>query len=238
MGHAQAMALAEVESQRLLEVVGRLKADDWSRPTDCTGWDVKALLSHVLGAIEANARFLEFVRQFRTATKAAKRNGTLMIDEMTALQVCEHAPLSVGQLSDRLKGTTKKAVRGRRRMPPLLRSMPIKPGAPLEGSIKMGYLVGTIMNRDYWMHRVDLTRAVGAENVLTPEHDGLIVADVVSSWALSHGQPFHLVLSGPAGGTFSQGADGEDIQLDAVEFCRALSGRAAGAGLLSHGVLF
>ena len=47
--HREAMALAEEEATRLLDVVDQLADDDWIRPTDCDGWDVKALLSHVLG---------------------------------------------------------------------------------------------------------------------------------------------------------------------------------------------
>ena len=96
------------------------------------------------------------------------------------------------------------------------------------------------MNRDYWMHRVDLTRATGTELVLTPAHDGRLVSDVVAEWARTHGQPFTLVLDGPAGGTFVRGsAPGrDDLRLGAVEFCRTLSGRATGAGLLGHGIPF
>ena len=36
-----------------------------------------------------------------------------------------------------------------------------------------------ILTRDTWMHRVDISRATGRDLVLTAEHDGRIVADVV-----------------------------------------------------------
>jgi hypothetical protein len=94
------------------------------------------------------------------------------------------------------------------------------------------------MNRDFWMHRVDLTRATGLKLVLTSEHDGVIVADVVNEWARAHGQAYKLILEGVAGGSFAQGQRGEAIRLDAVEFCRVLSGRGHGAGLLSQKVPF
>ncbi len=64
----------------------------------------------------------------------------------------------------------------------------------------MGYLLDVILTRDPWMHRVDIARATGRDLVLTPEHDGRIVADVVAEWARRHGQPFTLTLTGPAGG--------------------------------------
>jgi hypothetical protein len=116
--------------------------------------------------MEGNVRAREFVRQYRAATKAAKRSGLPMIDEMTALQVRDHAVLTTVEMAGRLRDSAPEAVRGRRRMPGLLRAVPFKPGPPVEGSWKVGYLVGTIMNRDYWMHRVDLARATGTELVL------------------------------------------------------------------------
>jgi hypothetical protein len=117
--------------------------------------------------------------------------------------------------------------------------MPMKEevgGVPETG--KLGYLFETILTRDPWMHRVDIARATGREVVLTPEHDGRIVADVIAEWARRHGQPFTLELTGPIGGTFVGGEGGEHITIDAVELCRILSGRAEGTGLLAHPVPF
>jgi uncharacterized protein (TIGR03083 family) len=242
IGHAEAMALAQAEAERLLDVVDQLTEDDWSRPTDCDGWDVKALLSHVLGAFEGNARAREFFRLYRYAVREAKRSGKPMIDEMTAIQVHERAQQTHAELARRLHEVAPAAVRGRRRFPAVVRTLPFKPGEPFGGTWTMGYLVDVIMGRDNWMHRIDLTRATDLELVLTPEHDGRIVADVVAEWARRHGQPFHLVLDGPAGGTYSQGDgngdDGEPLELDAIRFCRVLSGRDTGPGLLSTEVPF
>jgi hypothetical protein len=80
-----------------------------------------------------------------------------------------------------------------------------------------------IMTRDPWMHRVDISHATGAPLVLTADHDGVLVDDVVQEWAARHGRPFTLRLTGPAGGTWGEG--GPELEFDAVEFCRALSGR-------------
>ena len=89
------------------------------------------------------------------------------------------------------------------------------------------------------MHRVDITRATGRELVLTPDHDGMLVADVVAEWAQRHGRPYRLRLTGPAGGSWRGRARGDsDHELDAVEFCRVLSGRGQGAGLLAEQVPF
>jgi hypothetical protein len=69
---------------------------------------------------------------------------------------------------------------------------------------------------------------------LTADHDCRLVADIVAEWAGIHRPPFELVLDGPAGGKFSQGADGERVEIDALDFIRTLSGRLPGAGVLSH----
>jgi hypothetical protein len=53
-----------------------------------------------------------------------------------------------------------------------------------------------------------------------------------------HDVPFTLVLDGPAGGTFTQGGGGKEIHLDAIEFCRLVSGRGQGGGLLTRQIPF
>jgi uncharacterized protein (TIGR03083 family) len=251
------MALATTEADRLLAVVDRLDPDDWTRPTDCTGWDVKALLSHMLGSMEGSAGVREFVRTYRLAVKAARASGGPLVDELTARHVDEHAVLAPEEIARRLHVMAPKAIRGRRRPPALLRRLPIDPGAPLP-KWTLGYLLDVIIGRDNWMHRVDLCRATGQELVLTAGHDSRIVADVVAEWARAHGRPFRLVLDGPAGGRFAHRPTGQgveappaeadprptpdgavdELQLDAVEFCRIVSGRGSGPGLLAQEVTF
>jgi uncharacterized protein (TIGR03083 family) len=247
MNHTEAMQLAATEYDRFIAVVDRLGPDDWSKRTDNELWDVKALVAHVLGMMDMNASIRESMRQQRTAGKAAKRNGTFQVDELTGLQVAKHVDRPEGDLKTRVRTTAPKALAGRRRTPALMRAMPMNPGPPFAEKWKLGYLVDTILTRDTWMHRVDLCRATGQELELSPDHDGRIVADVVDEWARRHGRPYTLVLTGPAGGTWNQGDGGErsahssappDIELDAVEFCRILSGRGTGSGLLTQGVPF
>lgn len=110
-------------------------------------------------------------------------------------------------------------------------------GPPL-GTRPLGYLMDRIFTRDAWLHRLDICRATGRSPELTTDHDGRLVADIVQEWAKTHGQPYRLTLSGPAGGSWSSGSGGKQIELDAVEFARVLSGRAAGSGLLATQVPF
>jgi hypothetical protein len=94
--------------------------------------------------------------------------------------------------------------------------------------------VDVILTRDPWMHRLDIARAVGLDPELTADHDGVLVAE----WAQRHGSPYRLRLTGPAGGTCSAEDDGPELELEATEFCRLVSGRGTGTGLLAEQIPF
>ena len=237
---AEAEVLATNEYVRLVEQLRTLAGDDWVQPTDCPEWDVRAMAGHNVGMMADFTSLRSVMRRMRAASKAAKVVGGAVVDSMTAMQVAENAALTPSELIARAEEVGPKAARWRATAPRPLRRMPIKEsvgGVP--ETWRIGYLLDTILTRDPWMHRVDVARATGRELVLTPDHDGRIVADVVAEWARRHGQPFDLTLTGPAGGRFSAGdTAGESITIDAVEFCRILSGRATGSGLLTQEVPF
>ena len=90
----------------------------------------------------------------------------------------------------------------------------------------MGELCAVILTRDVWTHRLDLARAARQQSAIDPRVDGRIVADIVADWAAAPRQPFTLVLTGPAGGTFTpaRGA-GSSLSLDALDFARVMAGR-------------
>ena len=238
LDRAEAATLAEAENARFADLVGSLGDDDWTRRTDCPAWDVRAVAAHVLGAMESPASLREFVHQVRAGGRAA--GDRPLIDGITEVQVAERAHLSTSQLVERLTAMAPRAARARRVLPAPLRRIPIKQDvAGVAETWTLGYLYDVIYTRDTWMHRVDIARATGRSVALTAEHDGRIVADVVAEWARRHGRPFRLHLEGPAGGVFvGGGGDGEEITLDAVEFCRILSGRREGTGLLTQPVPF
>jgi len=96
------------------------------------------------------------------------------------------------------------------------------------------YLLDVGFTRDVWAHRIDIHAAIDRPMHPTADHDGRLVADIVGEWAGIHGQPFELILEGPAGGKFGNGGDGERVDIDAIEFVRILSGRLPGAGILSY----
>ncbi len=238
IGHDEAMDLAAVECDRLLNVADGLLEQDWLQLTDCPAWNVKEMLAHLLGMFEAQADGEERMRQFKIATAAVEQTGCLRIDAMTALQVREHAALSSHELREALHETVPRALAGRAATTAEQRAAPFPPGLPGEAMWTFGYLFDLILTRDPWIHRVDICRSVGRDIELTEDHDGRIVADVVADWARRHGEPFSLTLTGPAGGRFSAGTGGADLEVDSVAFCRILSGRAPGSGLLATRVPF
>lgn len=236
MRYADWMTAAEEEYDRLLRVLGGLAPQDWARPTDCTEWDVRQTVAHLVGAAEGNARVREGMRQLRLGRRLVQP-GQDEVDGINALQVQERQDATPGQLLQALADVAPRAVRGRRRIPAPVRAVRVPFGPPL-GTRPLGYLMGRCYTRDAWMHRIDICRATGVPLELTPEHDGRLVADVVDEWAAAHGRPYDLVLTGPAGGGFGSGPDGERIELDAIEFVRVLAGRGAGEGLLATSVPF
>jgi uncharacterized protein (TIGR03083 family) len=213
----------------------------WASQTECPDWDVRRMYLHLLGACESGASTREFLHQMLTARRHQKEHGGPLEAALSATQVAERIDLTPAQLTARFAAVAPVTVRKRSRVPALMRKATMKVDGPVVEKWSLGYLIDTIYLRDAWLHRVDVTRATGAALVLTAGHDGRIVADVVAEWARRHGRPFTLRLDGPAGGTFTGGRPAETdplIHLDAVQFCRILSGRADGEGLLSTVVPF
>jgi len=236
--HDDAMAVAAVEYDRLLELVDRFRPQDWARQTDCPGWDVRDVVSHLLGWMKANADPAEAGRQLAVAAREAEEQGILRLDAQTALHVREHADLSPGEVSAAVHEWAGRALVGRTAAPAEQRAGTLSTGLPGESDWTLGYVIDVVFTRDLWMHRIDLCRATGQPLQVTSDHDGRIVADVVADWARRHGRSFTLRLDSPAGGSFTAGSNGPELRLDAIEFCRILSGRSPADGLLATFVPF
>lgn len=228
--------LAAAEHRRFEELLRSLDPGDWSRPTACPAWDVRAMAGHVLGMTRMTASLRETVGQ---NVAAARAGGG--IDALTGLQVRRTAGLPVEELLDSYAATAPRSVRGRRRLSRVIGRLTLPEEQVVGGRAerwRFGFLLDVVLTRDTWMHRTDIALATGRELHLTADHDGVLVADVVAEWAQRHGRPYRLRLTGPAGGTWSAGTGGEELELDAVAFCRVLSGRGEGAGLLAEQVPF
>lgn len=239
-----AMRLAAHEYEMFVAQLRELSPEDWSRPTTCPEWDVHAMACHVLGMAEFAASVPEQIRQSRAASKA----GGLFIDALTALQVDKHITRTPADVVARLTVVGPRAAAGRRRTPSLVRRIrmadqPVEETGTQTERWTLGYMTDVILTRDTWMHRSDIAVATGREMTLRADHDGVLVADVAAEWAGRHGQPCTLTLTGPAIGSWTfrgsaPAADPPVLELDAVEFCRILSGRGSGLGLLATRVPF
>jgi uncharacterized protein (TIGR03083 family) len=234
IGRAEARVLAEREFVRFAELVSSLTPEEWQTATDCTGWDVRRLTLHVLGSADAQASFPQFLHQLRRGLPLNKEiDSHHWVDGLNELQIRERSHLSNAELVAQLQAIGPKAVRGRWGTPAPMRYLPVPFGPPV-GWEPLKYLLDVGFTRDVWAHRIDIHAVIDRPMHLTADHDGRLVADIVGEWAAIHGQPFELVLDGPAGGQFNQGVGGEHVRIDAIEFIRVLAGRRPGTGVLRH----
>ena len=231
--HKEAAALLRTEYARFLALLRSLDDADWGRPTDCTRWDVRTVAAHVVTWAETMTIPQLLSVQWRGKRLAPDGDGE--ISGMNEVLVRESKNATGPYLAARLQRVVPRSVAARASLLPPMRRFPVG----LTGAtVSLGFVNDHIYTRDTWIHRVDISRATGRSMLLTQDHDGRIVEDIVADWAERHGRPYHLVLGGPAGGDFATGDGGEEYRLDAVEFCRLVSGRSSAAGLLTTRVPF
>jgi len=230
----EAKALAAAEFEKFAALTASLTPAEWATDTDCVGWDVRTMVLHVLGSADAQVSPLVFLHQLRRGLPLNKEiDSHHWVDGLNELQIRERSQLSNDEVIAQLAKVGQKAVKGRFGTPLPMRYVPVPFGDPI-GWKPVNYLLEVGFTRDTWAHRVDIHAAIGRPMELDSAHDGRLVADIVGEWAELHGEPFDLHLTGPAGGTFSQGRGGEQVELDALDFVRTLAGRLPGAGVLRH----
>ena len=234
ISRTEARVLADEEFRRFADLMASLSDDDFSQPTECTGWDVRKVTLHVLGSAEAQASVREFLHQLRRGLPLNREIAAHhWVDGLNELQIRERDHLTNAELVAAPAAVGPKAVEGRWRTPPPMRYLPIPFGPPI-GWEPLKYLLDVGFKRDVWAHRIDVCSALGRPMQMTPGHDGRLLADIVTEWAELHGEPFELVLEGPAGGKFAQGEGGERVEIDGADFVRTLAGRLPGVGVLRH----
>ncbi len=228
---AEADGLAAAAYAALLDDLSGLSDADWQRPTDCDAWTVRDMVAHLVGAAAGHASLPTFVRQYVWGMTHRKAHGGSSLDAMNARQIDDQRALSADALVELLAELAPRAVVGRARLAHYLGWAPINLEAAgswyvgMPTRTTMGDLCAVVLTRDVWAHRLDLARAVGHTPSVDPGVDGRIVADIVADWAIRHGRPFSLVLTGDAGGTFGAGRAGEHLTLDALAFARLMAGR-------------
>ena len=123
-----AMRLAATEYARVAAQLELLSPEQWSAPTDCPGWDVRAMAGHMLGMVQMVATMPELLRQQVGATRRAKRDGIILVDALTALQVEKNAHLTTEALVEEVRRLGPRAVKGRQRAPGLMRKQVTRAG--------------------------------------------------------------------------------------------------------------
>ncbi len=97
--HNEAVAIAAVENHKLAEQLRSLDADDWTKPTACDLWDVRAMAAHVVGAAAGQISPREFLRQVRAGKPVVAEIGAQhWWDGMNEIQVRERAELTTDEL--------------------------------------------------------------------------------------------------------------------------------------------
>lgn len=174
--HAEAGKLSQAEYERTLAVLESLAGDDWTQPTYCTEWTVREMVAHLAGAVTGSTSFGEFRRQ--NLTNPYLKQVKDPVDGINRLQIEERAGQSNAELVAEFRRSGQIAVRNRQNLPWLVRNLRAPMGPEL-GLTRLEYLMDTLYPRDQWMHRYDICTATGKKMVVTPEHDGRIVALVV-----------------------------------------------------------
>ena len=233
--HDEAMRITAIENRKFAELMESLSIMQWSTPTECTLWDVRAMAAHLVGSAASQASPREFLRQKRGGKPICKELGSpFWWDGMNELQVRERASSTTEQLIAEWTTVSAKALKSRAKMPRPIAGLKLLNLPEPVGRQPLSYLFDIGFTRDVWAHRIDIAHAIAVEPDHDAAHDGRIVADIIAEWATTHGEPFTLVLDGPAGGTFVQGIGGEEVRISVVDFVRTLAERTTASGVLRH----
>ena len=85
-------SMARTEYARMAAQLRSLSAEDWAKPTDCPLWDVRAMAGHNVGMLSTFTGYRRLFGSMGAASKAAKKDGSPMIDALTAKQVADQWP--------------------------------------------------------------------------------------------------------------------------------------------------
>lgn len=225
----EAMAVAQEEYRRLLNLLESLNGRDWAQPTYCTAWDVKALTAHLAGAVAGYSSISAFLHQ--SVKNPYLRDSAEPIDGINKLQVEERAGNTTVELVNEFRHCGPQAVKNRFRLPWLLRQIPLP--LPPVGRKTVGYLMDVIYPRDQWMHRYDISAATGREMVVSEEHDGRILDLVLRDIAHKlqnglRGRCIELILTGSIHREYRLGEKPQPdcmVTLDVFAFHLLASGR-------------
>ena len=222
----EAHRLMTTALSRFLTLIESLHADDWSKPTACTAWNVHDMVAHQAGGYASGTSYKEMIRQYTSKPQP----GQLPEDAINALQVGERTHKTPAELIAELKQIGESAAHNWAYGFNAIKW--IATPHPVGGFMSIRHLMWIIHSRDTWMHRLDICRATNRPFEQTREHDGRIVELVVLDTAKKlnpklNGQAITLSLTGIAGGTWKigKGNPAAEMEMDALDFNIFVSGR-------------
>lgn len=225
LDRSTAARLALAEYAVLQDLLHSLESDEWRAPTDCAGWDVRAIVAHLVGSAEDGARMRVYFRRKRQ--RGRRFPGMDGLAAHNECQIADRATVANGDLLALLASFAPAAVKARSRMPGLVRRITVSTGEPHFPRLTLGYLADLVFTRDVWMHRLDICRATG-RSFDVDEHDGAIAAQAVRDVALAwSAPPAVLELTGALSGSWSLGTGAPlgTLRADGLAYMRTLAGR-------------
>jgi len=215
---------AGLMTEQLAAYVGELRVLDpveWSKPTDCSSWDVRQIAAHIAGALDESRHVTVLARHLY---RARKNRDLGLADAINEQQLADRTHRRGPEIVNEIERLTPRAVRRRLKMPRAIRRMPV-PGDDLPAGSNLGYLFDVIYPRDVWLHRVDTERATGRRMQPTSGATA-IVAQVVRDLARNWIEPTWVLDLGEFGRwTVGTGQPIATVHSDAVDYLRLLSGR-------------
>jgi len=221
----EAYDLLKTQFERLIALLETLGPADWTRPTACTLWDVRAMVAHQAGGYASGTGYGEMLRQYASPPKP----GQLPEDAVNEKQVGERAGRTPRELIAELRVSGPVAARKWAYAFKLAKLLSIP--HPVPGVLSLRHLMLVIHSRDTWMHRLDICRATG--RAFEPSGQDkriveLIMLDVAKTLARkAPGPAIVFNLSGIGGGAWQigEGQPAAVISMDALDFCIFASGR-------------
>lgn len=225
--HAHAAELLRPEVDAMAALLGTLSAEEWGLPTECSRWNVRDIVAHMIGNAEITLDPDLMAQRVRDGTTTYPE--LYRLDAMNEMAVDAWRGRAAGELVTEFTRIWRQMVEALPGMPESARKQEFDTGYPDAPPIRLGYVVDIIFTRDLWMHRVDICRATGRE-FATDQHDrGVIeqaLRDLDGEWV---GPPIVLELTGAVPGDWQIGTGGAvaTVQGDTVGVMRNLSGRTA-----------
>ena len=223
VNRVEAEQLSNEMADTMVALLEQLTPEQWDTQTECELWRVRDMTAHLLGWSEALSSFKEMGTQSVGALRRRKELGNI-VDAQNQVQVDARRNTSSEELIARIKTSAPKAARRRSSTSRSVGWIPFY--MPYMGGwITLSYLTDEIFPRDWFMHRIDISRAIGLPFTAGPA-DQRMLNDIVRDWFERSEAEARLQLEGEIGGTYvSKAAPRATLTADSLEFIRMLFGR-------------